>query len=114
MHTSAPHPTTVAQFSGVLLADAQVRVKPVGTGGQMMPVLCLELQPDHAPGHSIHAEQVFPVAAHRAAEHRAHALHKGTHVTVESPTQHMHLYLPACLHVRATPAQQRPPLQVAA
>lgn len=111
MHTSAPHPTTLAQFSGVLLTDAQVRVKPVGTGGQMMPVLCLELRPDHAPGHTIHAEQVFPLAAHRAAEHRAHTLLQGTHVTVETATQHMHLLLPLCQHVRVTPAQ---PLQEAA
>lgn len=105
MHTSAPHPTTtpLAQFSGRLLANAEVRVRPVGQGGQMMPVLCLDLEPDNAPGHVIHAEQVFPVAAHQAAEHRAHKLVAGIHVTVDTPTEHLRLVLPHCRHVHVTP-----------
>jgi hypothetical protein len=95
-------------FSGTLVADAQVRNKPVGLGGQMVPVLCLELQPDHSTnGNTLHAEQPFTEATRHAAELRAQQLRAGMQVTVATPHNHMRLVLHSCTHVHvAKPAHQ--------
>ena len=114
MHTSA-HPTPppaapVLQFCGHLLADAEVRVKPVGNGGQMMAVLCLEIRPDNSNGlHVIHAEQVFPTDSHCAVTARAHQLKRGMHIELESPAYPTRLVLPHCHHIRVLPAATNQP-----
>lgn len=82
------------EISGVLLADAQVRVKPVGDGSHMLPVLCLEISPSGAGGYSVHAEQVYYESARGRAEDQAKQLKKGAHVCIRTNLLDMRVLLP--------------------
>ena len=86
------------QFTGILRADAQVRVKPVGADGHALPVLCLELAHVGDSHHTVHAEQVFTEATRAQADHAAKQLRKGTTVHVNHSLLDMRIYLP---HVEA-------------
>lgn len=82
------------QFTGVLRADAQVRVKPVGDGGHALPVLCLDLCHVGDAHHTVHAEQVFTEATRPMADAKARTLKKGTVVHINHSLLDMRIFLP--------------------
>jgi pentose-5-phosphate-3-epimerase len=87
----------VFDVHGVLLADAQVRVRLVGNDQHPVVVLCLELRPLCAligSRRTIHAEQIFDDAHRKVAEQRAAALKKGMRVRITSPLYDMRTVLP--------------------
>ena len=87
----------VWDVDGVLLADAQVRVRLVGNDQHPVVVLCLELRPLSAligSRRTIHAEQIFDDAHRKVAEQRAAALKKGMRVRITSPLYDMRTVLP--------------------
>lgn len=97
-------PDPVASFTGVLLAHAQVRAKPLDAEGHMVPVLCMEIELDCAARNHMHVEQPFPANLQAACQAAAHRYRKGTRVTVEAPivglrmvatnTTHIHVHQP--------------------
>ena len=87
----------VWNVDGVLLVDAQVRVRLVGDDQHPVVVLCLELRPLAAlvgTRRTMHAEQIFDDAHRKVAEQRAAALKKGTRVRITSPLYDMRTVLP--------------------
>lgn len=113
MHTSAlpPHSPAAApeadlfaddttqqplrlEFTGTLKADAQVRTKPVGDGGHVMTVLCLEVEGVGPGRHCLRAEQIYPESARAQAEQMARTLRKGQQVRLVTSPLDLRLYLP--------------------
>lgn len=82
------------EFTGTLRADAQVRIKPIGTDGHALPVLCLELEGVGPGHHLLRAEQIFPEGHHAQAEKAARTLRKGMQVRVQTSALDLRLYLP--------------------
>lgn len=97
VHTDAqqPQPThQCLQFTGVLRADAQVRVKPIGADGHVLPVLCMELSHVGDAHHTVHAEQIYSEATRAQADAKAKTLKKGTTVSVSHSLLDMRIFLP--------------------
>lgn len=91
------------EFTGILREDAQVRVKPVGDGTHVLPVLCMELR-DVGPMHqTVHAEQIYSESTRAQAEARAKSLKKGAHVRLVTNTLNMRLLLPHVEQVELAP-----------
>lgn len=92
-------------FTGVLRSHAQLRSKPVGADGLMLPVLCLELG-DVGPMHQrVYAEQTFTEATRRTAEELVKTLRQGAEVTVYTAATDMRLHLPHVEQIQVdTPA----------
>lgn len=87
------------ELHGTMAAAAQVRVKPVGDGSHVRPVLCLEVRPIHPGlGRTLHAEQIYPEKGREAAEAKAATLKKGTPITLRTSLRGMRTILP---HVEA-------------
>lgn len=82
------------EFTGVLRQDAQVRVKPVGDGTHVLPVLCMEVADVGPLHHTLHAEQIYTEATRAQAEARARTLKKGARVRLVTNTLDMRLLLP--------------------
>lgn len=94
MFAGTEHATPLLQFTGTLARDAEVRVKPIGTDGHHVPVLCLELHHIGAGQHTVHAEQVHTEATRHLAEAAAARLKAGATVALTTPTHHLRLVLP--------------------
>jgi hypothetical protein len=94
LFSGTDHAQSHLEFRGILVRDAEVRIKPVGADCHPCPVLCLELQ-YVGPGHqTIHAEQVHTEATRHIAEAAALRLKAGCVVTLSHPPQHLRLVLP--------------------
>jgi hypothetical protein len=89
----------IFELRGTMAAPAQVRVKTIGDGSHVRPVLCMEVRPVHAgQGRSLHAEQVYPENGREAAEAKAATLKKGVPITLRTSLKGMRTILP---HVQA-------------
>jgi len=91
-------------FSGTLARNAEVRVKPVGSEGNTVPVLCMELTRVDPTARSVHAERVFLASQRAEAEAFAAQLRKGMHVIVSCPTNEARISLPNVLQLDFSPA----------
>ena len=97
-------PDPMASFTGVLISNAQARIKQLDTDGHMVPVLVMDIELDGPLHNHLHAEQPFPADAHQACEAAAHRYRKGARVTVQAPivglrmvvtnTTHIHVHQP--------------------
>lgn len=85
-------------FTGVLVADAEVRTKVVGLDQHPLPVLVIELRPLSGLHRVVRAEQIYTEPARKAAERLAATLKKGARVTVTTPLDDMRTFFP---HVAA-------------
>jgi len=104
-HAQPPQPQALQlQFTGVLRSDAQVRVKPVGTDGHVLPVLCLDLSHVGDAHHTVHAEQVFSEATRAQADAKAKALKKGTVVHINHSLLDMRIFLPHVESIAIVPS----------
>lgn len=98
--------TSRVEFTGTLLRDAEVRVKPVDDEGHMGPVLCLEVKVEGPCPHTVRAERPYTEQTRKAAETLASALKKGHRVTVSSPLLGMRVYLPVVEVLSPTTSEQ--------
>jgi hypothetical protein len=94
------------EMHGTMAAPAQVRVKTIGDGTHVRPVLCMEVRPAHAgQGRTLYAEHVYPENGREAAEAKAATLKKGVPVTLLTSLKGMRTILP---HVQAVERTSTP------
>lgn len=96
--------SAVVIYSGTLVRNAEVRVKPVGSEGNAAPVLCMELTRVDPAARSVHAERVYPNHQRAQAEAFAAQLRKGMHVIVSCPVSDARISLPNVLQLEISPA----------
>lgn len=82
------------QITGVLIRDAEVRMKAIGTDDRPMPVLCLDIRVPGPGERTVHAEQAYPAASRFAADAQALRFRAGAQVTVAADPRLMRLNLP--------------------
>lgn len=93
------HVGTIFELHGTMASSAEVRVKTIGDGTHVRPVLCMEVRPVHSgQGRTLHAEQVYPENGREAAEAKAATLKKGVSITLLTSLKGMRTILP---HVEA-------------
>ena len=90
---------TNLEFTGTLLARATARVKVLGDEGQMVPVLCFDLEIDAPSRPQAHVEQPFPAGHHAQCEAAARRLRKGARVTFQAPLVGIRLVTTNVSHV---------------
>lgn len=93
-------PDPVASFTGVLLAHAEVRQRPLDAEGHMVPALCMVIELDSLLHNRLHAEQLFGHGEQVAAEFAARRYRKGTRVTVEAPIVGLRMVATNTTHIR--------------
>lgn len=109
MHTSATPPEpdlfagdvalqAVAEFTGRLARDIEVRVRPNGHG-HGVPYLVIELDQVGPIGAQIHAEQALTPATRDATCAAAKTLQVGQRVTVRTPLRGHRLVLPDAISI---------------
>lgn len=101
MKTSAPSlmPNPLIGFTGTLLANARACVRPADSEGHMVPVLCMEIEPDGTPGNQVHSEQQFQPGQQAQCEAAATRFRRGMRVQVDHPTTGLRVVLPHTQHI---------------
>ena len=91
--------TTLLEYTGTLIADAQARTKMLDAEGHSVPVVCLDLELDNSLHNLMRAEQPFPLDHYAQAQARAHQLKKGMRVTVQAPPIDLRLIARNTAHI---------------
>ena len=101
-----PSPTPLAEFTGVLLHQAEARSKPIDADGHTAPVLCLDIELDSVLHTRLHIEQPFPVGHDAQARAAASRHRKGERITVQVPLADMRLIARNAVHIHVHPKEQ--------
>lgn len=101
MHTSAQQRQDwpQAEYTGVLLHQAEARTTVLDGDGHTVPVVCLDIELDNAMHTHLHVEQPFPVTQGAQAHAAARKLKKGMRVTVQAPLVGMRLVARNATHI---------------
>ena len=92
----------MAQFSGTLTCNAEVRHLVLDAQGTTVPCIEFQLQTDSALRLPLQVRQCFRPDQHRAAEAAARRYRKGQHVTVQAPVLDLRLTVPNAAHIHTT------------
>lgn len=90
---------TLAEFSGVLTTNAQLRHLVVGTDGTAVPCIEFDVQTDSRLQLPLHVRQCFRADQHLAAQAAARRYRKGLRVTVQAPVLGLQLTVPNATHI---------------
>jgi len=119
MNTSAPKqqpkqqpsprvvPQSVTTFEGVVVSNAQVRMKPIDREGHMVPVLCVDIIVAGPLRNLVHLEQPFAPDAHDACEAAARRYHKGLCIKADAPTVGLRMLVPNVSHIHVQQSEER-------
>ena len=90
MATPVREPATLTEWTGVLIADAQTRYKPIDAQGQTHPVLVMHVRLDNLNHNHLRVEQPFQQSQNAQCQAAARRYRKGMRVTVQAPISHVH------------------------
>ena len=92
-------PSLLTQWTGVLIADAQARTRPIDELGHMLPVLVMDVRLDNPTHNHLRVEQPFPLADIHQCQAAARRYRKGQRVTVQAPIAHVHIKAEHTAHI---------------
>jgi len=101
MHTCAH----LLQYSGRLLAPAQVRTRVLDGDAHSVPVVTMHIELDNDLHSQMHVEQPFPVGHFKQASAAANRLKKGTHISVDVTLLDIELVARNAAHIHVIPDQ---------
>ena len=99
MATPARDPATLTEWTGVLIADAQTRYKPMAEHCQTHPVLVMHVRLDNPHHNHLRVEQPFQPSQNAACQAAARRYRKGMRVTVQAPISHVHITAEHTAHI---------------
>jgi len=112
MNTSAQQqpgllPDITTRFEGVVVSNAQVRIKPLDHEGHMVPVLVVDIEVG-ALHNVVHLEQPFPADAHQACEAAARRYRKGMRISADAPSVGLRMLALNVTHIHVHQPEDTP------
>lgn len=101
-------PEPSARFTGVLVADAQVRVRPCDAEGHMVPVLLLDIELDCPHRNRLRVEQPFPAQHQSACAAAAQRYRKGVRITIDAPLASLCMVATNATHIHVHQPEDTP------